>query len=150
METVFTPITTEDALEQAIAQSWADPVVLYKHDPECSISAAAYQELAQLAHPVALVDVAHHAPIAQVIAARTAIPHASPQVIILRRGHGVWTASLREITRPTVADALQQAVAGDATPTETTPEIGGDDAATGRALGEDPATGGSTGTERGR
>ena len=27
METVFAPITTLDALEQVVAQSWADPVV---------------------------------------------------------------------------------------------------------------------------
>lgn len=122
--------------------------MLYKHDPECSISAAAYQELAHLAHPVVLVDVAHHAPLAQAVAARTAVAHASPQVIVLWHGQGVWTASLWEITQRAVADALRQVPAGDAAPSETMPPSGGDDAFVGRALGDDTATGGSTGTQR--
>jgi bacillithiol system protein YtxJ len=53
------------------------------------------------AHPdvkAYLVDVRAERPLSQQIAARTGVRHESPQVIILRHGAAVWSASHDEIT----------------------------------------------------
>ena len=53
------------------------------------------------AHPdvhAYLVDVRAERPLSQDIAARTGVRHESPQVIILRRGAVVWSASHEDIT----------------------------------------------------
>jgi bacillithiol system protein YtxJ len=44
------------------------------------------------------VDVRAERPLSQQIAARTGVRHESPQVIILRHGAAVWSASHDEIT----------------------------------------------------
>jgi len=59
------------------------------------------------AHPDApayLVDVRAERPQSQLIAARAGVRHESPQIIILRRGSAVWSASHGAIT----AGAIQR------------------------------------------
>jgi bacillithiol system protein YtxJ len=59
------------------------------------------------AHPDApayLVDVRAERPQSQLIAARAGVRHESPQIIILRRGSAVWSASHGDIT----AGAIQR------------------------------------------
>ncbi len=59
------------------------------------------------AHPDAhayLVDVRAERPQSQRIAARTGVRHESPQLIILRRGSVLWSASHDDIT----ADAIRR------------------------------------------
>lgn len=51
-----------------------------------------------------LVEVRAERPLSQLIAARTGIRHESPQIIILRRGSAVWSASHGDIT----AGAIQR------------------------------------------
>ena len=104
----FTPVASQDALDHLVSQSAQAPVVLFKHDTACSISAATYDELAQLEDQVALVDVDRSQEVSHAIAARTGIRHESPQVIVLHRGACLWTASHYAITRAAVEQALQQ------------------------------------------
>lgn len=58
--------------------------------------------------PVSLVDVARQRDLARRIAEQTGIRHESPQVLVLRDGVAVWSASHRAITAAAVAAALQQ------------------------------------------
>jgi bacillithiol system protein YtxJ len=51
-----------------------------------------------------LVDVRAERPQSQLIAARAGVRHESPQIIILRRGSAVWSASHGDIT----AGAIQR------------------------------------------
>src|SRR5438067_12555293 len=87
-------------LEALFAQ---ESLVLFKHSPTCALSLAAYAEVARFREaqpeaPVHVVSVRSQRDLARYVAARTGVPHASPQVIIMRRGAVVATASHWEIT----------------------------------------------------
>ncbi len=104
----FKPITNMDALEHLVTESEQELTIVFKHDPHCGISAAAYRQMSQLSGAVALIDVAEHNDVAQELAARTGIKHESPQVIVLDHGKAIWSASLYEITSKAVARAVPQ------------------------------------------
>ncbi len=104
----FTPVASRDALDHLVARSAQAPVILFKHDTTCPISAAAYHEMSQLDDQVALVDVDQAREVSHDIAARTGIRHESPQVIVLHQGQCLWSASHYEIRRAAVEQALQQ------------------------------------------
>jgi bacillithiol system protein YtxJ len=108
MSSLFSPVADSAALEAQFDASHTRPVVLYLHDPWCGISSAAHQALATLPWPVALVDVARQPALSRTIAERTGVRHESPQVLVLRGGVAVWSASHRAITAAAVAAALQQ------------------------------------------
>ena len=103
----FVPVKDAGELDELFARSQDEPVLLFKHDPVCPISARAHRQLQQMEAPVPLVDVANNKDLAQDVTERTGVQHASPQVLVLRNGTAVWSASLHDIT----SDAVQQAVA---------------------------------------
>jgi bacillithiol system protein YtxJ len=106
MEEQFTPITDTDALDALFASSASEPVILFKHDPYCPISAAAYRQMTKLPEQVAVIDVAHDSELSHEAAARTGVRHESPQVIVLKDGEVVWSASHSRIK----ADAVERIV----------------------------------------
>ena len=106
MQGNFQPVESRDALEQVVEQSRETPVLLFKHDTKCPISAAAYREMAQLEDAVALLDVVQDE-LSQEVEARTGVRHESPQVIVLRNGDAVWSASHYEIKAGTVTEAAR-------------------------------------------
>jgi len=105
----FTPITSLAAFDDLLVQSQEHPVVLFKHDPFCGVSIRAYYELENLPNPVVMVDVARAHAMSQDIAARTGVRHESPQVIVLKDGQAVWSASHGAIKQHAVVQAVQQA-----------------------------------------
>ena len=48
--------------------------------------------------PAYIVHVRSERPLSQQIAARSGVPHESPQVIVFRRGMPIWDASHHDIT----------------------------------------------------
>ena len=102
----FVPIATEEELDGWRARSAEAPVLLFKHDPGCSISEVAYRELARLDGEFPMIDVARAKPLSMAIAAETGVRHESPQVILLRDGAVAWTASHFRITAAAVRSAL--------------------------------------------
>ena len=114
MDRPFTPVPDLTALEQLFADSGAAPVVLFQHDPFCPTSARAYREMAQLRGTVHLVNVARQHDLARSIATRTGIRHESPQVLVLRGGQAVWSASHSAITADTVGAAVSDGTAAHA------------------------------------
>jgi bacillithiol system protein YtxJ len=103
MERPFLPVTTPAAVEDLFVQSAEHPVILLKHDPSCPISQAAYQDMQQATQDVAIIDVARAPDLSGDIAARTGVTHESPQVIVLRDGNAIWSASHYDITYAAVA-----------------------------------------------
>lgn len=88
--------------------------ILYKHSSRCGISLTAREEVEQFAAarpdvPIFQLDVGTQRPLSQALAALLNIPHASPQVVLLRDQRPIWTASHFRIT----AAALAAAVSGD-------------------------------------
>lgn len=108
MPTPFLPVPDEHALEQLVARSHAEPMLLFKHDPFCGISAAAHREMATVDGGVHVVDVARQHGLSRLLTLRAGVRHESPQVLLLRGGTAVWSASHRAITADAVARALRE------------------------------------------
>ena len=108
-EAHFVPVTDRANLDRLFAESAEQPVVLFKHDFACHISANAYRELAAVPGEVPLIDVGRQQGLANEVASRTGIEHESPQVIVLRNGRPVYSASHRDITAEEVARAASAA-----------------------------------------
>ncbi len=105
----FVPVADQDDLDRLFAESAEQPIVLFKHDFACHISANAYRELSGVPVEVPLIDVGRQQGLADEVASRTGIEHESPQVIVLRNGQPVYTASLWDITGEEVARAAAAA-----------------------------------------
>jgi bacillithiol system protein YtxJ len=108
----------------------AAPLVLvYKHSARCGLSWFARRVVRAFAtyHPdllVAEVDVLEECELSATIAAQLAIPHASPQVILLRSGRPVWTASHTRIELDAMERAwCEYAMAGERSPPPGPPSL---------------------------
>jgi len=93
------PMVDEEQLAEALA---APRAVIYKHSPRCGVCVSSEREVAFFAEghpevPVYQVDVVARGPLAQAIARDLAVPHESPQVIVLAAGRAVWAASHWEV-----------------------------------------------------
>ena len=107
--TGFHHITDVDDLDMAFTRSNERAVVLFKHDPFCSISSRAHSQVSQVAAPVFLVDVARDRDLSLTVSDQTGVRHESPQTIVLRAGAAVWHASHGSITTTAVSDAVERA-----------------------------------------
>ena len=108
MDSPFRPVTVREEVEQLIAQSAQHPVIVFKHDTNCRISRAAYDEMQQITQEVAIIDVAREKDLSRDIAERMGVKHESPQVLVIRDGRAVWSASHYDITFDAVARAMVQ------------------------------------------
>ena len=113
MEDSLTPLRDADHLDELLADSHEQPLLLFKHSRSCGTSFEALDEL--LAHQAmraasvryAMVTVQHARELSNAIAQRFNIRHETPQVILVRGGQVVWTASHFRIN----SRALDQALA---------------------------------------
>lgn len=83
---------------------------IYKHSTQCSVSAGAHAEVESFlsARPEAVVHrvlVIESRPVSNLIATELGIGHASPQLILVRDGKPVWSASHGDITLSRVEEA---------------------------------------------
>lgn len=108
MASNFSVVTTPEAVDELFERSKQTPVLVFKHDPYCPISRAAYQAMTQVEGEIALVDVANDRDAASAVTKRTGIRHESPQVIVLKDGRATWSASHWDITPDAVAAATRQ------------------------------------------
>ena len=109
----FVPVADQEDLERLLAESREQPVVLFKHDFACSISVRAYWELAAVPGEVSLIDVEQQHALSQALASQLGVRHESPQVIVVRDGQPVYTASHWEISREAVTRAAGRDESGD-------------------------------------
>ena len=80
-----------------------DFTILFKHSPTCPVSLFAHREVtrfreAQPDAPVFLISVRRQRDLARHVAQKTGVQHESPQILVLRRGEVVGSASHDEIT----------------------------------------------------
>src|SRR5262249_34927748 len=101
---VFRPLADGSSIDELVEESHQHPVVRFKHDPDCGVSAAAQEELEELDDEIVLLDVSRQHDLKREIAARTGVRHESPQVIVLRRGRVAWAASHFKITAKAVRE----------------------------------------------
>ena len=102
----FRPLSDGSSIDELVQESHQHPVVLFKHDPYCGVSAAVQEELEELEGEIVLLDVSRQHDLKRQVAERTGVRHESPQVIVLRGGQVAWAASHFKIT----ASALRQAL----------------------------------------
>jgi bacillithiol system protein YtxJ len=99
-------VTDLTELGHIFAQSHQAPIILFLDDPYCPISRRAAAEVAALSTPVFRVDVSGQHAISQAIEQYTGVPHASPQLLVVKDGQAVWSASHRRITADAILGVL--------------------------------------------
>jgi len=98
-------------LEQLLARSKTDPVLIFKHSTQCSISAQAYEEFTDFVEGFrdllcGTVLVIENRKLSNMIAERFGVRHESPQALLIKEGRVVWHASHWSITSGSLSDAL--------------------------------------------
>lgn len=103
------PLTDVSQLEILRAESFQQPVLIYKHSTSCSISSTALNRLERAwnAHEMAdlkayRLDLIRYRAVSNAVAAEFGVRHESPQVLILRDGACVYDASHLGISYPAV------------------------------------------------
>ena len=105
----FIELHDAPGLDELLSQSAEEPVILFKHSATCGISARAYREMTKLEKPIALVTVQKARALSNEIESRFALPHETPQVLIVRDGKLAWSASHFRITADAVNRAVEEA-----------------------------------------
>jgi bacillithiol system protein YtxJ len=106
MDAPFREISDVTSLDEFVATANGVPAILFKHSNTCGISARAYREMANLTQPVGIVIVQHARPVSDEIARRWSLAHETPQVLIVRDGRLVWSASHFEVKANEVESAV--------------------------------------------
>lgn len=91
-----------------------DLTIVFKHSASCAISWMAHAEVSEFLDrqpqaPVYIVPVRKRREISRHIAERSGVEHASPQIIVIRRGKVVADASHEAITADFLAEAIASA-----------------------------------------
>ena len=103
----FFKITSREELEKLISVSNNKPVVVFKHSTSCPISSAAYREMERLNGDVSLLVIQSARDVSRELEQVTGVRHESPQVIVLKDGKAVWTASHYDVKAEAVAEAVE-------------------------------------------
>ncbi len=104
----FVELSQLDRFNELLLVSNERPVVLFKHSVTCGISSRAYEEMRSLKDPVNVLVVQHARALSNEVAHLTGIEHESPQAIVFRNGHPVWSGSHSQITAATISRVLQE------------------------------------------
>ena len=93
-------VASPEELDRLLAQ---DLVVFFKHSPTCGVSWAAHHQVKRFlaAHPgapVHLISVRQDRELSRRISEITGIPHASPQILVMRQGEAIADTSHEGIT----------------------------------------------------
>ncbi len=100
-------------LDRLLETSQTNPVLIFKHSTQCSVSGVAYEELQRFTEtfgdvPCGVILVIENRALSNSAASRLNVRHQSPQAILVERGLPVWTASQWSITTDALEKALSQ------------------------------------------
>ena len=105
----FVELLDTESLERFITQANHGPAIIFKHSNSCGISALAHREMRKVARPVGIITVQNARPLSEEVVNRFGVAHESPQVIIVKEGKVVWTASHFRVR----AGAVEKAVSAN-------------------------------------
>ena len=99
-------------LEELFEMSKTNPVLIFKHSTQCSISAQVYEEFTDFMERTqelfcGVVLVVENRQLSNAIAERFGIRHESPQALLIKDGRSIWHASHWSITSNSLSDALK-------------------------------------------
>jgi bacillithiol system protein YtxJ len=106
-------------LDEVLAQSVQQPVLLFKHSYSCGVSAEALDELIthlnERRHTVrvAMVTVQTHRHVSNAVTARLGVRHETPQALLVRDGKVIWSASHFRVTSRAMDEAIRNSLPGD-------------------------------------
>lgn len=104
------PLHRMDELDALVAED--QPVVVFKHSGTCGISAEALDELVEHVSRsagrvrYAIITVQTDRALSNAVAQRFGVRHETPQVLIVRGGRVVWSATHFRVTADAVSAAL--------------------------------------------
>lgn len=111
-------ITSVEQLTDTLSGSNDQPVFIFKHSTACPISAGAHEKVKKyISGPDGekpdfyMVKVIESRPISNAVEQQLAIRHQSPQLILVKDGQAVWSASHYGIHADAIADALKKVTA---------------------------------------
>lgn len=105
-------------LDEALALSATQPILVFKHSLTCGTSAMAHEEVleqaASAASPVVfLLRIQAARELSRAVEDRLGIRHESPQVLLVMDGRAVWHASHFRVTAAAIAAAVSAFVPAD-------------------------------------
>lgn len=102
-------------LEEIVAESKKEPVLIYKHSTRCNISRAAFDRLERKWDPAALgavkryfLDLISYRDISNQIATMFDVEHESPQILVISDGKAVLDLSHYEIDFDPIQAAMRR------------------------------------------
>ncbi len=115
MHPELVPLQQIEELDGLIHAAGGQPVVVFKHSYTCGVSAEALDELVEhlsrkrAGVRYAIVTVQTHRALSNAVAQRFGIRHETPQVLLIRDGRVVWSATHFRVT----AEAVDAALSGE-------------------------------------
>ncbi|BBM70220.1 bacillithiol system redox-active protein YtxJ [Rhodothermus marinus] len=108
----LTPLTDEAGLDAALAHSYREPILLFKHSRWCGISHRVREDVLRVAAarsvPLYEVVVQTARPVSDAIARRLGIRHETPQAFVIYQGQVFFHASHYAITPDALNKTLDQ------------------------------------------
>ena len=114
MSNFLKPLSTIEDLDAAIAASASRPVLIFKHSATCGTSAMAAEEIDDLAAAAPLpadiyvLRIQSARALSNEIERRFRVRHESPQILLIRDGTVVWSATHYRVTAAAIAAAVEQ------------------------------------------
>jgi bacillithiol system protein YtxJ len=107
---LWTELTGTEALEDLCLRSSARPQVIFKHSTRCSISTMAKSRLERSRAPETIdfhhLDLLRHRELSTAIADRFAVPHESPQVLLIVNGDCIYAESHNAISMEEISGQI--------------------------------------------
>ena len=108
----FVEIHDVESLDRFLAETENQPAILFKHSNSCGFSARAHREMTAVERTVGIVTVQRARAVSEEIERRFKLPHETPQVLIVRNGESVWSASHGSVSARAVEAAWQELNSG--------------------------------------
>ena len=102
-------------LDDILERSKTDPVLIFKHSTQCSISGEVHREFLDFVAKApqlkaVVVLVIENRRLSDIVAERLGVRHESPQALLIKDGRAVWHASHWSITSEALVHALRSYV----------------------------------------
>jgi bacillithiol system protein YtxJ len=97
-------------LEEAVAQSYVSPHIIFKHSTRCIISKMVFSQLEENISAIPaqanllFLDLLSHRDISNAIAMQLGVQHESPQVVVIKNGQAIFHESHHSIDATTIAE----------------------------------------------
>ena len=102
----FIEIRDLESLDRFVTDLNGAAAVLFKHSSTCGVSSRAYTEMSKLELPIGIVVVQHARSVSDEVEKRWQVNHETPQVLIIKNGKSVWSASHFQVKADEVAAAV--------------------------------------------